>query len=82
VCRNETLHRVFADRDTTFERHVLQLRTNLFRTLLGEASQSRASIASLGTQCGFADASHARRTFKAAIDMTPRDYRFRNVESH
>jgi AraC-like DNA-binding protein len=27
------------------------------------------------TQCGFADAAHATRTFKAALGMTPRDCR-------
>jgi AraC-like DNA-binding protein len=33
-----TFHRVFADRDTTFERHVLQLRVELFKDLLRQAS--------------------------------------------
>jgi AraC-like DNA-binding protein len=70
-----TFHRVFSDRDTTFERHVLCLRTKLFQTLLREASLSDVSIAALASQCGFADAAHATRTFKAAFGMTPRDYR-------
>jgi AraC family transcriptional regulator, positive regulator of tynA and feaB len=70
-----TFHRVFADRDTTFERYVLHLRTDLFRTLLNEGSHARVSIASLASQCGFADAAHATRTFKAAFGMTPRDFR-------
>jgi AraC family transcriptional regulator, positive regulator of tynA and feaB len=70
-----TFHRIFADRDTTFERHVLRLRTDLFRTLLRDASHSQVSIAGLATQCGFADAAHATRSFKTAYGMTPRDYR-------
>ena len=74
-----TFHRVFSDRDTTFERHLLQLRVALFRTLLCDASHSQASIAALATQCGFADAAHATRTFKAAFGMTPRDYRLRDA---
>jgi AraC-like DNA-binding protein len=70
-----TFHRVFSDRDTTFERHLLCLRIKLFRTLLREASRSDVSIAALASQCGFADAAHATRTFKAAFGMTPREYR-------
>lgn len=70
-----TLHRIFADRDTTFERHVLQLRVSLFRRLLGNPSEREASIARLAAQCGFADAAHATRTFRAAFGTTPRDFR-------
>jgi AraC family transcriptional regulator, positive regulator of tynA and feaB len=71
-----TFHRVFADRDTTFERHVLCLRTELLRKLLREASLSQVSIAALASLSGFADGAHATRTFKAAFGTTPRDYRF------
>jgi AraC-like DNA-binding protein len=70
-----TFHRIFADRDTTFERHVLQLRLTLFRKLLGKPSEREASIARLAAQCGFADAAHATRTFRAAFRTTPRDFR-------
>jgi AraC-like DNA-binding protein len=70
-----TLHRVFADRDTSFERHVLKLRVELFRTLLGGGAPHSASIAELGIHCGFADAAHASRTFKAVFGMTPREFR-------
>lgn len=70
-----SFHRVFADRDTTFERHVLCLRVELFRKLLREASLAQVSIAGLASQCGFADAAHATRSFKAAFGMTPRDFR-------
>lgn len=70
-----TLHRIFADRDTSFERHVLKLRVELFRTLLGGGAPQSASIAELGIQCGFADAAHASRTFKASFGMNPREFR-------
>jgi AraC-like DNA-binding protein len=70
-----TLHRVFADRDTSFERHVLKLRAELFRKLLGGGAPQKASIAELAIECGFADAAHATRTFKAKFDMTPREFR-------
>ncbi|MGI8835724.1 MAG: helix-turn-helix domain-containing protein [Pyrinomonadaceae bacterium] len=36
---------------------------------------SNASIASVATQCGFADQSHLCRAFKAATGLTPLDYR-------
>jgi AraC-like DNA-binding protein len=70
-----TLHRIFADRDTTFERHALSLRTQTFRTLLARAPVSDVSIAALAMQCGFADAAHATRTFRSVYGVTPRDFR-------
>jgi AraC-like DNA-binding protein len=70
-----TFHRIFADRDTTFERHVLRLRVELFRSLLCSSSRREASIATLAAQCGFADAAHATRTFRSAFGTTPRDFR-------
>ncbi len=70
-----TLHRIFSDRETRFERHVLTLRVELFRRLLGDGARRRASIADLASQCGFADAAHASRTFKASFGLTPREFR-------
>jgi AraC family transcriptional activator of tynA and feaB len=70
-----TFHRIFADRETTFERHVLHLRAELFRDLLRQPSLASVSIARLAHQCGFADAAHATRTFKARFAITPRDFR-------
>jgi AraC family transcriptional regulator, positive regulator of tynA and feaB len=70
-----TLHRIFADRDTSFERHVLKLRIELFHRLLAGAASRSTSIAELASQCGFADAAHATRSFKAVFGTTPREYR-------
>ena len=70
-----TLHRVFADRETTFERHVLKLRAALLREELGQASLASMSIARLAMQCGFSDAAHATRTFKGFYGVTPRSFR-------
>jgi AraC-like DNA-binding protein len=70
-----TLHRVFADRETTFERHVLRLKAALLRELLRRASLSGIPIARLAMQCGFSDAAHAARTFRNFYDTTPREYR-------
>jgi AraC family transcriptional activator of tynA and feaB len=70
-----TFHRIFADRDTTFERHVLHLRVELLRNLLRQASLANISIARLAHQCGFADAAHAARAFKNKHGTTPRDFR-------
>ena len=33
------------------------------------------SIAALATQCGFADATHATRTFRSFLGIAPRDFR-------
>ena len=70
-----TFHRIFADRATTFERHVLHLRVELFKELLRQASLANIPIARLAHQCGFADAAHATRTFKDRFGATPRDFR-------
>jgi AraC-like DNA-binding protein len=70
-----TFHRIFADRATTFERHVLHLRVELFKDLLQQASLTNVPIARLAHQCGFADAAHATRTFKDRFGATPRDFR-------
>jgi AraC family transcriptional activator of tynA and feaB len=70
-----SFHRIFADRTTTFERHVLRIRAELLRTLLREISLAEVSIAALASQCGFADAAHASRTFRQFYGLTPRDFR-------
>ena len=70
-----TFHRIFADRETTFERHLLHLRAGLFRNLLRQESLAGIPIARLAHQCGFADAAHATRTFKNRFGVTPRDFR-------
>ncbi len=70
-----TFHRIFSDRGTTFERHVLRRRVKRFRDLLSERRLSHVSIATLALECGFADAAHASRTFRAVFQETPRDYR-------
>src|SRR6185295_5720398 len=54
----------FADRGTTFERYVLHLRVERFKTLLRRDDLRQSSIAALALQCGFADAAHATRTFR------------------
>jgi AraC family transcriptional activator of tynA and feaB len=65
----------FADQETTFERHVLLLRVELFRNLLRQDSLSDVSITRLALQCGFSDAAHGSRTFKERFGITPRDFR-------
>jgi AraC family transcriptional activator of tynA and feaB len=70
-----TLHRIFADRGTTFERHLLRLRVDRFGELLRQARCAVVPIAKLALDCGFADAAHAARTFKSAFGATPREYR-------
>ena len=67
--------RIFADRETTFERHLLHLRAQLFRNLLQQDSLASIPIARIAHQCEFADAAHATRTFKNRFGVTPRDFR-------
>jgi AraC-like DNA-binding protein len=70
-----TLHRIFADAHTTFERHLLRRRAERLRELLSQRRWSQISIGKLAVECGFADAAHASRAFKAFFHATPADYR-------
>lgn len=75
-----TFHRIFFDRGTTFERHLLGRRVERFRALLSQPRLCGVPIAKLAIECGFADAAHASRTFKSAFLETPRDYRVRALQ--
>jgi len=70
-----SLYRLFWDRGTTFEKHLLLRRVERFRELLSQSRCAHVSIARLALECGFADAAHASRTFKACFHLTPREYR-------
>jgi len=70
-----TLHRSFADAHTTFERHLLRRRAERLREMLSRPCCARFSIGRLAMECGFADAAHASRTFRAHFLAAPRDYR-------
>jgi AraC family transcriptional regulator, positive regulator of tynA and feaB len=70
-----TFHRIFADRDTSFERYMLRLRVERFRHRLSRRALCDVPIARLALECGFADGAHATRTFKAFYRVTPRDFR-------
>lgn len=48
------------------------------RDLLNAPDESR-QVSELAFACGFANASHAARAFRAAFDLTPRDYRAARV---
>jgi transcriptional regulator GlxA family with amidase domain len=72
-----TFHRIFSDRGTTFERHLLGRRVARFHALLSQPRLSGVSLAQLASACGFADAAHASRTFKWVYQETPRDHRAR-----
>jgi transcriptional regulator GlxA family with amidase domain len=51
------------------------LRVGHFGELLRQPRCANVPIAKLALACGFADAAHATRTFKAAFGATPREYR-------
>jgi AraC-like DNA-binding protein len=70
-----TFHRIFSDRGTNFERYILCRRAERLRELLSQPRLSGVSIARLASECGFADAAHASRTFRSAFGETPRDWR-------
>ena len=71
------LFRILAEHGTTFADELRRLRVDNARRLL--VTDTRRTVSSIATACGFAMPSHFYRTFKAATGMTPAEYRLAAV---
>lgn len=69
------LHALFAERGTTFSTALYRLRVEHAATLLAGASGDRLRISEVAYACGFADAGHFSRHFRARFGMTPSAWR-------
>jgi AraC-like DNA-binding protein len=67
------LFRILAEHGTTFADELRRLRIENARRML--VTDSRRTVSSIATACGFTMPSHFYRTFKAATGMTPVEYR-------
>jgi AraC family transcriptional activator of tynA and feaB len=71
-CSRSTLYRAFAARELTIGGAIRDIRLGRFREALRRGSI--VSIAVAAAQCGLTDARTARRLFKAAYGLSPRDF--------
>ncbi len=69
------LQRVFAERDKTVMRHVIEERVNRAAKLLGAPDAAHRSITDIAFSCGFNDSAHFTRAFAARLEMTPSQWR-------
>jgi AraC-like DNA-binding protein len=69
------LHSVFAGVGTTFGATLLEIRLTHAAVMLGNPGYTGYSIGDVAFQCGFADASHFARRFKARFGLAPAEYR-------
>lgn len=82
-CTTRTLQKRFAEYDQTFSAWLMEERLTALRTLLDEPANALKSTEWLAFACGFRDASHFRRRFKARFGVSPGQYRrarFGNAE--
>ena len=69
------VHRLFAERGTSFGRFLLDARLEACRRSLGDAAQAGRAISDIAFACGFNELSHFSRAFKARFGRSPRQYR-------
>jgi AraC-like DNA-binding protein len=71
------LHKIFAERDSTVMRHVLEERLNHAAAMLATQAASRRSVTDIAFASGFNDSSHFGRVFAVRFGMTPSQWRKR-----
>jgi AraC family transcriptional regulator, positive regulator of tynA and feaB len=70
-----TLHRIFAERDTTVMKHLLAERVGRAAKLLASPQARRRTVTEIAFACGFNDLSHFGRVFEAQMGMAPSQWR-------
>ena len=69
------VHRLFAERGTTFGRFLLERRLEACRNSLGDPAEAGRAISDIAFAAGFNELSHFSRAFKARFGLSPRAYR-------
>lgn len=69
------LHVLFSGAETTVSSWIRERRLERSRTELRDPALRDRTVAAIATRCGFADAAHFSRVFKAAHGVSPREYR-------
>lgn len=73
------LHHLFSEEDETVARYILRRRLEECARALTSQSQRKRTITSIAFDYGFSSATHFGRAFRSRYDLTPREYRHRNL---
>jgi AraC-like DNA-binding protein len=76
------LHHLFSEEDETVARYILRRRLEECARALTSQSQRKRTITSIAFDYGFSSATHFGRAFRSRYDLTPREYRHRNLASN
>lgn len=72
------LHMLFNSENTSVSRYIQRQRLEVCKECLDDPAMGIYTITEIAFRWGFNDASHFNRVFKAAFDLTPRQYRVRH----
>jgi len=74
-CTKRYLHKVFSDEDETLSQYIWSQRLELCRSHLSRQELASRSITEIAFDCGFSNAAHFSRSFRARFGECPRTYR-------
>jgi AraC-like DNA-binding protein len=74
-CTKRYLHKVFSEDGETLNQYIWTRRLELCRAHLGRPDLSAKSITEIAFGCGFSNAAHFSRSFRARFGESPRAYR-------
>jgi transcriptional regulator GlxA family with amidase domain len=70
-----TVHRAWAGEACSLTDSIRNTRLEACRRALGDPAQTHRSVSEIAFACGFSDAAHFSRCFRARFDCSPREYR-------
>jgi AraC-like DNA-binding protein len=74
-CTKRYLHKIFSEEDETLNQYIWSQRLELCRARLSQADLADRSITEIAFACGFSNAAHFSRSFRARFGQAPRAYR-------
>lgn len=74
-CTKRYLHKIFSEEDETLNQYIWSQRLELCRARLSQADLADRSITEIAFACGFSNAAHFSRSFRARFGQAPRTYR-------
>lgn len=74
-CTKRYLHKVFSDQEETLNQYIWSQRLELCRARLSQPELAGRSITAIAFDCGFSNAAHFSRSFRARFGECPRVYR-------